>query len=55
MLRAMIGSGAARRKEKTMIKRSREDPNTIYICTPWGRYVFRYGRYVGRYVGRYRP
>lgn len=32
-----------------MIKRSVEDKNTIYVCTPWRRFVFRYGKYVGWY------
>lgn len=49
--RATIGNGAARRKEKAMIKRSCEDPRTIYIRLPWARYIFR----AGKYVGWYRP
>ena len=35
--------------KEIMIKRSVEDKNTIYVCTPWCRYVFRNGEYIGWY------
>lgn len=34
-------------KGETMIKRSCEDKNTIYLCLPWARYIFRDGKYIG--------
>lgn len=32
-----------------MIKRSREGKNTVYLCLPWVRYIFRDGKYIGWY------
>lgn len=32
-----------------MIKRSVEDKDTVYICLPWARYIFREGKYIGWY------
>lgn len=32
-----------------MIKRSCEDPKTIYLCLFGRRYIFREGKYVGWY------
>lgn len=33
-----------------MIKRSCEDPKTLYICLPRRRLIFHEGRYVGWYI-----
>lgn len=32
-----------------MFKRSCEDHNTLYICLPGIRFIYRYGKYVGWY------
>ena len=32
-----------------MIKRSCEDPNTVYLCWLGKRYIFRNGTYMGWY------
>lgn len=34
-----------------MIKRSCEDPNTIYVCIPGRRFIF----YQWKYMGWYKP
>lgn len=32
-----------------MFKKSVEDKDTVYLCTPWRRFIFRHGKYVGWY------
>ena len=32
-----------------MLKRSCEDPSTLYVCVFGRRFIFREGRYVGWY------